>query len=115
MVILAALPGMVRELLVTGKIVHPGNSEEFVNSLGSQLRKVGLGNTIGIINACYHADYKSHTYTVTHDPVVGLNLNRVFTLTVIGAGLASRTHPACLSTARTMAFRGAIMSPRSLL
>jgi hypothetical protein len=34
---------MVSELLVTGKIVHPGNSEEFVNSVGSQLRKVGLG------------------------------------------------------------------------
>jgi hypothetical protein len=39
---LAALPGMVRELLVAGRIVHPGNFEEFVNSLGSQLRKVGL-------------------------------------------------------------------------
>jgi hypothetical protein len=33
---------MGRELLVTGKIVHPGNFEEFVNSLGSQLRNVGL-------------------------------------------------------------------------
>jgi endonuclease YncB( thermonuclease family) len=33
---------MVSELLVTGKIVHPGNSEEFVNFLGSQLRNVGL-------------------------------------------------------------------------
>ena len=27
---------------MTGKIVHPGNFEKFVNSLGSQLRKVGL-------------------------------------------------------------------------
>src|SRR4051812_23185747 len=43
MVILAALPGIVRELLVTGKLVHPGNLGEIVNSLGSQLRKAGLG------------------------------------------------------------------------
>src|SRR4051794_18650115 len=42
MVILAALPGMARDLLVTGKLVHPGNFEKPVNSLGSQLRKVGL-------------------------------------------------------------------------
>jgi hypothetical protein len=42
MVILAALPGMMSELLVTGKIVHPGNFEEFVNSVGAQLRNVGL-------------------------------------------------------------------------
>src|ERR1700730_13277874 len=49
MVILAALPGMVRELLVTGKIVHPGNFEEFVNSLGSQLRKVGLERYVDLV------------------------------------------------------------------
>jgi hypothetical protein len=33
---------MMRELLVVGKLVHPGNSGEIVNSLGSQIRKAGL-------------------------------------------------------------------------
>ena len=47
MVILAALPGMVSELLVTGKIVHPGNFEGFVNLLGSRLRQVGLATCRG--------------------------------------------------------------------
>src|SRR3954454_3831191 len=42
MVVLAALPGMVKRLLVTGKIVDPGNFGATVNSLGSQLRKAGL-------------------------------------------------------------------------
>jgi hypothetical protein len=46
MVILAALPGMVRDLLVTGKLVHPGNFAAIVNILGSQLRKVGLGGRV---------------------------------------------------------------------
>jgi hypothetical protein len=41
-VILAALPGIVRELLVTGKIVNPGNFSQTVNFLGFQLRRVGL-------------------------------------------------------------------------
>src|SRR4051794_3409975 len=44
-VTLAALPGMVRELPAIGKIVHPGNFEGFVNSLGSQIRKVGLAGS----------------------------------------------------------------------
>jgi RimJ/RimL family protein N-acetyltransferase len=39
---LAALPGMMSELLVVGKLVHPGNSGEIVNFLGSQIRKAGL-------------------------------------------------------------------------
>src|SRR4051812_34225371 len=43
MVILAALPGIVRELLATGRIVNPGNFSATVNFLGLQLRKVGLG------------------------------------------------------------------------
>jgi hypothetical protein len=41
-VILAALPGIVRELLVTGKLVKPGNFSATVNFLGSRIRKVGL-------------------------------------------------------------------------
>jgi len=40
--ILAALPGMVRELLVTGKLVKPGNFSATINFLGSQIRKGGL-------------------------------------------------------------------------
>src|SRR4051812_20516189 len=43
MVILAALPGIVRRPLVTGKMVNPGNFGATVNFLGFQLRKVGLG------------------------------------------------------------------------
>src|SRR5208337_3179789 len=43
MVILAALPGMVRELLVTGNLVKPGNFSVSVNFLGYRIRKVGLG------------------------------------------------------------------------
>src|SRR5208337_3105745 len=43
MVILAALPGMVRELLVTGNLVKPGNLSVSVNFLGYRIRKVGLG------------------------------------------------------------------------
>jgi hypothetical protein len=43
MVILAALPGIVRELLATGRIVNPGNFDPPVNFIGFQLRKVGLG------------------------------------------------------------------------
>src|SRR4051812_39613073 len=42
MVILAALPGIVRELLATGRIVNPGNFGATVNFMGLQLRKVGL-------------------------------------------------------------------------
>src|SRR6266446_5039832 len=42
MVILAALPGIVRELLVTGKLVKPGNFSATVHFLGYRLRKVGL-------------------------------------------------------------------------
>ena len=40
--IAAALPGMVRELLATGKLVNPGNFSATVNFLGSRIRKVGL-------------------------------------------------------------------------
>jgi hypothetical protein len=40
--ILAALPGIVRELLATGRIVNPGNFGATVNFMGSQLRIVGL-------------------------------------------------------------------------
>src|SRR5271157_3894244 len=43
MVILAALPGMVRELLVTGNLAKPGNFSVSVNFLGYRIRKVGLG------------------------------------------------------------------------
>src|SRR3954463_7825104 len=42
MVVLAALPGMVNQLLVIGKIVNPGNFGATVNFLGFQLRKAGL-------------------------------------------------------------------------
>jgi len=42
-VILAALPGIVSELLVNGKLVKPGNFSAIVNFLGSRIRKVGLG------------------------------------------------------------------------
>src|SRR3954452_11154308 len=49
MVVLAALPGMVKQLLVTGKIVNPGNSGATVNFLGFQLRKAGLVGPAG----CY--------------------------------------------------------------
>src|SRR5512133_2511628 len=42
MVILAAVPGMVKALLVTGKLAKPGNFSVMVNFLGSQLRFVGL-------------------------------------------------------------------------
>src|SRR5271157_3336349 len=42
MVILAALPGIVSELLVNGKLVKPGNFSAIVNFLGSRIRKVGL-------------------------------------------------------------------------
>jgi hypothetical protein len=41
-VVLAALPGMVGELLVTGKLVKPGNLSATINFLGSRIRKVGL-------------------------------------------------------------------------
>jgi hypothetical protein len=34
---------MVKQLLVTGKIVDPGNCGATVNFLGFQLRKAGLG------------------------------------------------------------------------
>jgi hypothetical protein len=43
-VILAALPGLVRAPLVTGKIVEPGNFSADINFLGFQLRKVGLAS-----------------------------------------------------------------------
>src|SRR5271157_5252877 len=46
MVILAALPGMVRELLVTGKLAKPGNFTASVNFLGYRIRKVGLGGAV---------------------------------------------------------------------
>ena len=38
MVILAALPGMVRALLVIGKLAKPGNSSMTVNLFVAQLR-----------------------------------------------------------------------------
>src|SRR5438270_645232 len=44
MVILAALPGMVKVLRMTGKLVNPGNSSGIVNVMGSQLRFLGLGS-----------------------------------------------------------------------
>src|SRR5436305_1774326 len=44
MVILAALPGIVSELLEDGKLVKPGNFTATVNFLGSRIRKVGLGH-----------------------------------------------------------------------
>src|SRR5438105_662554 len=43
MVVLAALPGMVKQLLVTEKIVSPGNFGATVNFLGFHLRNAGLG------------------------------------------------------------------------
>src|SRR5208337_257629 len=48
MVILAALPGMVRELLVTGNLVKPGNFSVSVNFLGYRIRKVGLAREPGV-------------------------------------------------------------------
>src|SRR5208282_4189516 len=42
MVILAALPGMVRELLVIGNLAKPGEFSVSVNFLGYRIRKVGL-------------------------------------------------------------------------
>src|SRR4051812_4559740 len=42
MVILAALPGIGRELLVNGNLVKPGNFSAAVNFMGSRIRKVGL-------------------------------------------------------------------------
>src|SRR2546423_1232080 len=42
MVILAALPGIVRELLVNGKLVKPGNFSVIVNLSGARIRKVGV-------------------------------------------------------------------------
>jgi hypothetical protein len=36
------LPGMKRELLVTGKLAKPGNFSASVNFLGYRMRKVGL-------------------------------------------------------------------------
>jgi hypothetical protein len=44
MVILAAFPGIVRELLVNEKLVKPSNFSATVNFLGSRIRKVGLGD-----------------------------------------------------------------------
>jgi len=35
--VLAALPGMVRELLVTGRLVKPGNFSATINLLGSRI------------------------------------------------------------------------------
>src|SRR5512140_2214844 len=43
MVILAALPGMERELPVTGDLAKPGNFSATVNFLGYRIRQVGLG------------------------------------------------------------------------
>jgi hypothetical protein len=42
MVILAALPGIGKALLVTGKLANPGNNSVTVNFLGSELRIAGL-------------------------------------------------------------------------
>jgi hypothetical protein len=42
MVSLAALPGMMRALLVIGGLANPGNVSKAVNSVGSQLRFSGL-------------------------------------------------------------------------
>jgi hypothetical protein len=44
--VLAALPGIVRVLLATGKLVKPGNSRVTINFLGSRIRKVGLEKPI---------------------------------------------------------------------
>jgi hypothetical protein len=41
-VILAALPGMERELPVTGDLAKPGNFSATVNFLGYRIRQVGL-------------------------------------------------------------------------
>src|ERR1700730_4757378 len=46
MMVLAALPGIVRVLLATGKLVKPGNSRVTINFLGSRIQKVGLGITL---------------------------------------------------------------------
>src|SRR6266545_3611379 len=43
MVILAVLPGMVRDLLMNGDLAKPGNFSRTVNLLVAQLRLVGLG------------------------------------------------------------------------
>src|SRR5271157_2867759 len=51
MVILAALPGIVSELLVNGKLVKPGNFSAIVNFLGSRIRKVGLGSMVLSLSA----------------------------------------------------------------
>ncbi|MGO9814687.1 MAG: hypothetical protein ACLP53_28475, partial [Isosphaeraceae bacterium] len=48
--VLAALPGMERELLVTGKLAKPGNFSASVNFLGSRIRKVGLVFQIAAID-----------------------------------------------------------------
>src|SRR5208337_4478478 len=53
MVILAALPGMVRELLVTGNLVKPGNFSVSVNFLGYRIRKVGLAMSFLIAHQVY--------------------------------------------------------------
>jgi hypothetical protein len=49
MMVLAALPGMVRELLVTGKLVKPGNSSAIINLLGSRIRKAGLSRVTEVL------------------------------------------------------------------
>jgi hypothetical protein len=41
-VILAALPGMDSELLVSGNLAKPGNFSATINLLGYLIRKVGL-------------------------------------------------------------------------
>src|ERR1700682_5893595 len=43
MMILAVLPGMVRDLLMNGDLAKPGNFSREVNLLVAQLRLVGLG------------------------------------------------------------------------
>src|SRR4051794_36584420 len=43
MMVLAALPGMERELLVSGNLAKPGNFSATVNLLDCRIGKVGLG------------------------------------------------------------------------
>jgi hypothetical protein len=56
--ILAALPGIVRELLATGRIVNPGNFGATVNFMGSQLRIVGLARW----ERTFEPDFYRHLY-----------------------------------------------------
>jgi hypothetical protein len=52
---LAALPGIVSELLVNGKLVKPGNFSAIVNFLGSRIRKVGLDAPVRNVGFLFHS------------------------------------------------------------